>query len=362
MLGGLVEELSESESALLPRLRGAQRLLAQHAREVAALAGARDELEQAVVHVDEASRALLSFAERVEGDPARLELIEERLSLLEKLERKYQADSAGLLALCVRLRADIERWSDEERSLDDAGPQVLAARARVLKHAASLRRARKALGSKLKRGVHKSLKDLGLERAEFDLRLGQRVGDDDSSANLDEDEVQTQPDSAETADAALTTLEEDRARFGDRGMDRIEFLLAANPGEGLARLRDVASGGETARIMLALRSVFGAADRERTLVFDEIDAGVGGRLGPAVGAHLGRLGGDNQVLCVTHLPAIAALAQKHLRVLKTVQAGRTTTRVEELSGEPRVEEIADMIAGGAAHETARAEARRLIRG
>jgi DNA repair protein RecN (Recombination protein N) len=114
--------------------------------------------------------------------------------------------------------------------------------------------------------------------------------------------------------------------------------------------------------MLALRSVFGAADRERTLVFDEIDAGVGGRLGPAVGAHLGRLGGDNQVLCVTHLPAIAALAQKHLRVLKTVQAGRTTTRVEELSGEPRVEEIADMIAGGAAHETARAEARRLIRG
>ena len=114
--------------------------------------------------------------------------------------------------------------------------------------------------------------------------------------------------------------------------------------------------------MLALRSVLGGADKERTLVFDEIDAGVGGRLGPAVGAHLRKLGAVHQALCVTHLPAIAALAQKHLRVTKHDTGGRTETRVEELSGEARVEEIADMIAGGAAHETARAEARRLILG
>jgi DNA repair protein RecN (Recombination protein N) len=242
---------------------------------------------------------------------------------------------------------------------------VIAARARLLEHGAQLRRARKALATKLKRAVQRNLKELGLERADFDLRLGQRVSDDESAEN---DAVVPLDDGPETsghsgpAQNVLASFEEDRARFGERGMDRIEFLLAANPGEGLARLRDVASGGETARIMLALRSVLGGADQDHSLVFDEIDAGVGGRLGPAVGAHLRRIAAKNQVLCVTHLPAIAALAEKHLRVSKSVQAGRTQTRVEELNGEARVQEVADMIAGGSAHETARAEARRLISG
>jgi len=365
LLGGLVEELCDSDAALLGRLRKAQRLLELHAREVETLAGARDELEQSAVHVEEAARTLRSFAARVEGDPARLEAVETRLELLERLERKYQCDAAGLIALRARLAADVERWSGEERSLDDIGPKAAAARAQLLEHGATLRRARKALSTKLKRGVQKSLKDLGLERAEFDMRLGQRVGDEDSTPIEEADEAPAAPqaeDAAPPLDGLLVALEQDRARFGDRGMDRIEFLLAANPGEGLARLRDVASGGETARIMLALRSVFSGADRDRTLVFDEIDSGVGGRLGPAVGAQLGKLGANNQVLCVTHIPAIAALARRHLRVSKSVQAGRTSTRVEEVSGEARVEEIADMIAGGAAHETARAEARRLIRG
>jgi DNA repair protein RecN (Recombination protein N) len=155
-------------------------------------------------------------------------------------------------------------------------------------------------------------------------------------------------------------IEADRARFGERGMDRVEFLLAANPGEPLAKLEQVASGGETARIMLALRSALSTAGESRTLLFDEIDSGVGGRLGPAVGAHLKRLGEHHQVLCVTHLPAIAAMAQRHLKAAKAVEGGRTRTFVEDLRDEARVQEIADMIAGGADQETARAEARRLL--
>ncbi|HUR28355.1 MAG TPA: hypothetical protein VM509_09210, partial [Planctomycetota bacterium] len=323
------------------------------------------ELEQAIVHLEEASRALRIVAERVELDPARLEAVEARLVLLERLERKYRTDAAGLVAYVAELRADVERLSGEERSLQSLAPEVVAARASVLEHGARLRRARKSLATKLKRAVQRNLKELGLERAEFDLRLGQRVADDESADNepfLPLEEPTEATPGEDPSQNALAELEEDRARFGERGMDRIEFLLAANPGEGLSKLRNVASGGETARIMLALRSVLCGADHDRSLVFDEIDAGVGGRLGPAVGTHLRKIAEKNQVLCVTHLPAIAALAEKHLRVSKSIQAGRTQTRVEELTGEARVQEVADMIAGGSAHETARAEARRLISG
>jgi len=125
-------------------------------------------------------------------------------------------------------------------------------------------------------------------------------------------------------------------------------------------LARVASGGEAARIMLALRTALALRQTIPTLIFDEVDAGVGGRLGPKVGEHLRALGKQHQVLCVSHLPAIAALAERHFKVEKSVQGGRTRTEVALLSGNARVEEIADMIAGGAAHATARAEARRLL--
>jgi DNA repair protein RecN (Recombination protein N) len=123
----------------------------------------------------------------------------------------------------------------------------------------------------------------------------------------------------------------------------------------------VASYGEAARIMLALRAVLSSGDRGRTLVFDEIDSGVGGRLGPEVGAALRALGEQHQILCVTHLPAIAAAASRHLALAKEVRAGRTRTTIASLDGEARVAEVADMIAGGADEQTARAEARRLLR-
>ncbi|MFT6041983.1 MAG: DNA repair protein RecN (Recombination protein N), partial [Gammaproteobacteria bacterium] len=147
--------------------------------------------------------------------------------------------------------------------------------------------------------------------------------------------------------------------------ESIEFLLAANPGEPAAPLSKVASGGEAARIMLAVRGVLAASDRGRTLVFDEVDAGVGGRLGPAVAGRLRDLGEGNQVLCITHLPSIAAAAHLHQRVAKEVRAGRTVTIFDELSRKgaeaERVSELADMIAGGAKEKTARAEAGRLLK-
>ncbi|MDG1491341.1 MAG: DNA repair protein RecN, partial [Planctomycetota bacterium] len=151
-----------------------------------------------------------------------------------------------------------------------------------------------------------------------------------------------------------------RRRFGASGAEGVELLLAANPGEDPQPLRAVASGGEAARIFLALRGALAVRRSTPTLIFDEVDAGVGGRLGPKVAGNLERLGDHHQVLCVTHLPAIAARATRHLQVSKEVEGGRTRTRIQWLSGDGRVAEIADMIAGGAAEPTALAEAQRLL--
>ena len=147
---------------------------------------------------------------------------------------------------------------------------------------------------------------------------------------------------------------------GPMGAETVEFQLAANPGELPAPLAAVASGGEAARIMLALRGVLVAGESGRCLVFDEIDAGVGGRLGPEVAGRLRELGEAHQVLCVTHLASIAAGAHRHHRVAKEVRGGRTLTVFAELEGEARVRELADMLAGGADEATARAEAGRLL--
>lgn len=351
-LSNLVEELFDAEGALADRLRRAQQFVTMWKDRIDALGPAAEELDAACLHLEEAGLVLRSFTDGVEVDPARLEAVEERLAELERLEKKYACTTPGLLELAGELRAEIAELESAERSLGDLGPALEEVRAKLLACGGELRRKRKAVRSKLVKSVQQTLAGLGLENAEFSVRLGQRG---------DEGGIERAPDVLGLDRAAL---EADKQRFGERGMDRIEFLLAANPGESMKKLRQVASGGETARIMLALRSVLARSKhgpgRERALVFDEIDSGVGGRLGPAVGEHLRKLGRFHQVLCVTHLPSIAAAAAQHLRVHKEVGDGRTRTRVEELSGERRVEEVADMIAGGADQETARAEARRLL--
>jgi DNA repair protein RecN (Recombination protein N) len=185
------------------------------------------------------------------------------------------------------------------------------------------------------------LGDLGLERAEFGVLVEAKQVVSSDSPN------------AEAAKSAAR-------RFGVDGADEVAFQLAANPGEGLSPLAHVASGGEAARILLALRGALAAKQTIPTMVFDEIDAGVGGRLAPRVGSHLRELGEHHQILCVTHLPAVAAAAHLHLKIEKDTEKGRTRTRVAELGAQERISEVADMIGGGADAETARAEASRLL--
>lgn len=336
-LGGVVEELFEREGSLVERVRAAEHVLARWIETAPSLEACAEELAGAALHLEEAAGGLTTFVDGVEHDPARLEMVEERLVEIEQLQRKYDLDADQLSEHADELRRRVEALDREEQDASEAGERASAARDELVRSANALTRARRGLRAKLAKSVCDVLGDLGLAKARFELSVEPR----------------------EPKDAA-SDLETDRRRFAADGADRIEFLLAANPGEPAGSLARVASGGEAARILLGLQSVLASCDRGRTLVFDEVDAGVGGRLGPAVGRHLREVSRSHQVLVVTHLPAIAALADHHLRVAKSTGRARTSTRIELMEGESRVQEIAEMIAGGGDEETARAEARRLL--
>jgi len=345
-LGGALAELADSDHAAVDALKRARRVLEQWQAKVESLAPAVSEMSEALVHLEESVASLARFLESIEYSPERLEAVEARLYEIESLEKKYRTDVAGLIARAAEVARELDRASAQNETFEELSAKVAAARIELERSADELSRSRRALRARLKKAVQKSLAELGLERAEFEARIDPRRAPDLESPNV-----------AAQKSSALA----DARRFGVDGADDVEFFLCANPGEELRPLRDVASGGETARIMLALRTALAVRQTIPTLVFDEIDAGVGGRLGPKVGEHLRGLARHHQVLCVTHLPAIAALAHCHFKVSKEVAGGRTRTIVKPLDGEARVEEVADMIAGGAGQATARAEARRLMR-
>ena len=327
-LGGVVHVLFEDDGAAQDRVKAAAKTLERWSERLPRLASAIEALRSAEVHLAEAGSTVGSLLDGAGDDPARLEAVEARLAELEALARKYRTDEEGLGGVLESVELELDTLEGAGSSVAELEAAAEAARVELARSAAALSKERRAAAPRLEKAIRASLAGLGLARARFEVALHARA---------------------------------DADRFGPAGAEDVEFLLAANPGEPCLALERVASWGEAARIMLALRAVLSAGDPGRTLVFDEIDSGVGGRLGPEVGQALRTLAGQHQVLTATHLPAIAALAQRHLAIAKEVRAGRTQTTIAVLEGEARVSEVADMIAGGASEETARAEARRLLR-
>ncbi|HEX6883966.1 MAG TPA: DNA repair protein RecN [Planctomycetota bacterium] len=328
-LGAVVAALLESDDAALDRVKSSGRVLERWSERLPSLAPALEALRSAEVHLADVAGAVRTLLDGVADDPARLEAVEARLAELERLAKKYRTSAGELGEVLATLEAELATLEGAGTSAEELARSVQEAEEELASFARELAKKRKAAAPKLEKAIHASLAALGLANARFEVALTPR------------------------ADAGPE-------RYGPAGIEDLEFLLAANPGEPCRALARVASFGEAARIMLALRTVLSAGDRGRTLVFDEIDSGVGGRLGPEVGAALRALGAHHQILCVTHLPAIAAAAARHLVIAKEIQAGRTRTSVTPLEGEARVSEVADMIAGGADEKTARAEARRLL--
>jgi DNA repair protein RecN (Recombination protein N) len=267
----------------------------------------------------ELARDLRAYLEEIEFNPKRLEEVEERVGLLQTLKRKYGEDIPAILAFGERARKDLHNISHAEERLTELEAGQTKLLAMLAKEAEALSAKRHAAAEELGDSIESELDDLKMEAARFGV------------------DFRTQPD------PQGVQIGNERLAFDSSGHEEVEFLVAPNPGEGLKPLVKIASGGETARLMLAMKNVLARADQTPTLIFDEIDQGIGGRVGAVVGEKLWRLARNHQVLCVTHLPQLAAYGDQHFKVEKIVQDGRTITQVVELTGKPRVQELANML-------------------
>jgi DNA repair protein RecN (Recombination protein N) len=266
---------------------------------------------------------LRSYLDALEADPARLEAVEERLAEADRLERKHGGTLEAVLAHAERCRAEIERLANAKELAAELETRIEPARGERAALAAKLTAGRKRAGKTLAKQVETALAELAMEGASLEVRL------------------ETHPDG-----------------LGAAGAERVELLLATNPGMPVSPLRDAASGGELSRVMLALGGLGSAG--ERTTVFDEIDAGVGGTTARAVGERLRALGKRGQVICITHLPQVASLASAHFRIDKRIEDGATLAAVERVEGDGLVAEICRMLGADAGDEAAERHARELL--
>jgi len=303
-----------------------------------------DLLRQAAAQVEEVGLQLQRAGERIRHDPERLEEIEERLALLGRLKRKYDCEADALLDRLTEAEAELTRIGDSGADIAGARLETLACAGRAWDVAKELSRARQAAATKLEKRMAEELRTLGMRGAIFRAVFTVAASDGPQPGAH-------RSDPADTATAGLTVA----------GADVVQFYLSANPGEEPKPLARIASGGELSRIMLALKALTAGAGEVATLIFDEVDAGIGGAVAEAVGKRLHALGRERQVLCITHLPQIAAQADHHFAVEKRVIKGRTTTTARALAADDRVRELARMLGGSAGAESER-YARRLIEG
>ncbi len=276
---------------------------------------------------------LASYAGEIEYEPTRLNELEERLELLKTLQRRHRADDLkGVLAYAEQARGELERIDHSDERIAELGRQVESLLRQIGEICLRLSRARSKAGQELSAAVMRELQDLRMERARFEVRL------------------------AQAEHPAGCVVGGRRFKFDGKGMDDVEFMLSANPGEPPRSLAKVASGGEAARIMLALKRALTAADQRPTLIFDEVDQGIGGRLGAVVGEKLWSLASAHQVLCVTHLPQLASYADRHFVAHKDLRRAHAATTLDLLEGDAaRIGELAAMLgaAGAAGQESAR---------
>jgi len=295
-----------------------------------------EELRAAATVTAEAEHVLRDYGEALDADPHRLEQIEQRLDLIARLKRKYcerLSDVLSYQAQAERELAAIENFEEQEAEL---ARTVERAAAGAAESGLKLSAARRELGGKLAGAMVHSLATLGMPAAQFEV------------------EMQTQGDPR-----GLPTPSGPVAATA-RGLDEVRFLFCANQGEALRPLAKVASGGELSRIMLAFKSLCSRGAEIPTIIFDEVDAGIGGQTAHQVGGKLADLARHAQVLCVTHLPQIAGLADHHVHVAKVVRDGRTTVAVSELPAGERVAELARMFGADADDATAQRHARKLL--
>ncbi len=322
-----VNQLYEGEAAMVGGLRGLSRKLAAAAAHDPALSSPAEQVESAATQLEECARELRAYADRIEADPERLTQVDDRLAEVQRLKRKYGESLEDILGLLEASRGELESLTRSGERLAELERELAEAREEGLGLGRKLALKRREAGERLARRAEAELKRLAMEKTRFEARLLPAAGEEPLTAT---------------------------------GLEQVEFFLSPNPGEELKPLIKIASGGELSRIMLALRTILAAPGGVSTLVFDEVDAGIGGATAEVVGRKLKELARDRQVLCVTHLPQIACYADQHYRVSKAREKGRTLTAVTRLDREERVEELSRMLGGVQITEKTRAHAREMM--
>lgn len=315
----LLDEGTEISSAATDLLGQAGRDLAELARIDPQMQALAQQIEDALSSVSDIAYELRGYLEEIEFNPNRLDQIEERLDLFNRLKRKYGGSLASALTHLEASVSELEKVEGVDEQIGEVKEKISQMKQLLSESGLVLSDQRKLAAVRLAEGVEQQLHLLEMEKARFLVSLSEQESDQGLDVNGR------------------------RFAFDASGLDQIEFLIETNPGEGFKPLAKTASGGETSRLMLALKSVLAEVDHIPTLVFDEIDSGIGGRVGMTVGDMLWNLGRQHQVLCVTHLPQLAAFGDQHFHVSKRSENERTSTQVEQLMGEARVEELAAML-------------------
>ena len=274
---------------------------------------------------------LINFKEKQENSNEKLEFIEERLSNIENLKRKYGKSIPEILSFLEKARRELTILSSSHEELSELQKEFMAAFSKYNEKAQILSKLRKKAARELEERIENEISILGMEKARFEIEIKSTSPGHDNLNQLK-----------------------------DSGIDTIEFLLSPNPGEIPKPLRKIASGGELSRLMLALKSANKDQQNSKTLIFDEIDAGIGGKTADFVAQKLRSLSKQNQVICITHLPQIASYASHHYRIEKTVKNNRTYTKVKKLTKNERIEEIAKLLGGSHITDTTLKNAREML--
>ncbi|HKZ55027.1 MAG TPA: DNA repair protein RecN [Anaerolineales bacterium] len=325
-LAGLAEQALAALDERVDEVPPATDRLGQAAHVLGALAKIDRTMEEAWTEsqaleeqAGDLGRRLRVYREAMEFNPHRLDQVEERLSLIRSLQRKYGESTPEVLRYAEAARAELETITHAEERIHALEAEEADLLGRVGAAGQRLSDERRRAGEGLSSAIEAELGDLQMQGARFAVDM---AWEDD-------------PQGAPTG--------ERRVAFSALGLDRVEFLVGPNPGEGLKPLARIASGGETSRLMLGLKGVLAHADRTPTLIFDEIDQGIGGRVAAVVGQKLWNLARSHQVVCITHLPQLAAFGDQHIKVEKLIESGRTTTSAQSLDEPHRIPELAQML-------------------
>jgi DNA repair protein RecN (Recombination protein N) len=309
LANAVANKLSETDDSVLSQLAETQRLLRELEKIDSSIAQFSSAHAASVVELSEIARSLSVYAEKLDLDPEQLAALEQRVSLFETLKRKYGGSIADVIAFGERAAERMQKIEGRDAELERLAKEIEKVRTEMNRAGEALRKLRLKAAPKLSETIRRDLRDLGFRQSEFE--------------------------------AKLDALDEPHPS----GFDAVELLFSPNPGEPLKPLRAIASSGEISRLMLAIKSALAAHDAIPLLVFDEIDTNVGGEIAHAVGAKMQTLGHDHQVICITHLPQVAATASSQFVVTKEVVRGRTYSRLREVTGKGRQEEIARMLGG-----------------